>query len=261
MTVYIEYAFLENFLFDGALLLLALSAARVSVRWWRICISAFFGAVFALIFPLLALPKILLITMKILVGLCMCLIAMPSLKGKKVWGRYALSCVLLFGFTFAFGGAMTAIVGRFERINSLFVSVVFAFLTVISFVLIQVLYAKKKLHAYIYECVVLYGQKRVSVAGYLDSGNLATKNGLPVCFLSADVFYDVFWEEMLCENKAKEEIAITTLSGSKSYAAFKGEIEIKTGAEKQKKVVYFALGQNIISREYKLLLHAGVLEG
>lgn len=267
MTVYIEYAFLENFLFDGALLFLAFTAARAPMKWWRICLSAFCGAIFALLFPLLKLPTPLLVLLKIAVGLLLCLLATQRLKTKKEWGRYALSCVLFFVFTFAFGGALTGIAGRFAKVNSLFVVIGFAILTVISLILIGVLYKKKAVHKYVYPCEILYKQRSVDVLGYLDSGNLAAKNGLPVCFLSADVFYDLFGEELLFEKEerggqVRDEMTVHTVSGAKTLVLFKAVIKVKQAGKKTtKKDTYFAIGQNIISREYKLLLNASIVEG
>ena len=56
MEIYIEYAFLENFLYDGGLLALAFFASKEKVRWGRIGLSATLGGVFALLFPFLQLP-------------------------------------------------------------------------------------------------------------------------------------------------------------------------------------------------------------
>ena len=197
----------------------------------------------------------------------LCLIATQRLKTKKEWGRYALSCVLFFVFTFAFGGALTGVAGHFTRLNSLAVVIGFALLTLIALILIRVLYRKRGLQQYIYECEVAYKQKCTKVSGYLDSGNLAVKNGLPVCFLSADVFYELFGEDLLFEKEnwagqGRDEMTVHTVSGAKSIVLYKGDLEIKISHGKRiKREVYFAIGKNIISREYKLLLNASIVEG
>ena len=54
MEIYIEYAFMENFLYDLALLWLAFKAARIKTRAWKLLVSSAIGGVFAVAFPLLS---------------------------------------------------------------------------------------------------------------------------------------------------------------------------------------------------------------
>ena len=83
----------------------------------------------------------------------------------------------------------------------------------------------------------------------------------PVCFLSPDVFYDFFGEEMLFGGgQVRDKIKIVTMSGERSVCIKQGEIEIKIGEKRVKKQVYFALGANMIGREYQILLNGLLLE-
>lgn len=114
MVVYVEYAFLENFLFDGALICLAFCASKAPLRRWRIVFAAACGGFFALLYPILTLPVWGGLTLKISVGFLLCLIAFGRVKTKKEWGRYALSCFLFFFLTFAFGGGLVALQTAFS---------------------------------------------------------------------------------------------------------------------------------------------------
>ena len=107
--------------------------------------------------------------------------------------------------------------------------------------------------------------KNVAALGFFDSGNLAVKNGLPVCFVGADLFYEICGKEMLFEEKGmgqvRDEMQITTMTGIRKIPLFQGEIDVKTGArENVKKAVYFAPATNMIQREYKILLNARIFE-
>ena len=102
MELYIEYAFLENFLFDGALPCLALYASKIKIKWWKVCLSGTIGALFALLFPLLRLPDFLKIILKLTVGALLCLVTAERLKTRKEWGRYALTCILVIAGAVAF---------------------------------------------------------------------------------------------------------------------------------------------------------------
>ena len=261
MVVYVEYAFLENFCFDGALLCLALAASKASLSRRRIVFAAACGGFFALLYPLLDLPTVAALILKIAVGFLLCLLAFGRIKSKKEWGRYALSSFLFFFLTFAFGGALSALQTalRLSALPQLLILGGFCVLCVCTSILIAKIYQKRRLHTYIYACKVLANGKIKEVFGYFDSGNLASKNSLPVCFVTPDIFYELFGEEILfCGGQVRDELQIATMSGEKTIPLFQGEIEIKTGAERLQKRVYFAQGANMISREYQILLNARI---
>lgn len=267
MVVYVEYALAENFLLDGLLLYLAFRAAKVKFKWKKLFFAAFLGALFALVFPLLSLPAPLLSCVKIAVGFLLCMLAFPRLKTKKEWGRYALSCAFFFAFSFAFAGAVFALYGKFsQQVPAAFVlslSVVFLFCT-LHFV--RKIYEKRAFQKWTYDCAILYNSRCADVLGFLDSGNFATKNGVPVCFVSPEIAYDI-WESELtfAKDEARgqvcDEITISTLGGEKTLRLFKGSLQIHTkNGVYTKKEVYFSPSANIISREYSVLLHSRIFE-
>ena len=263
MVVYVEYAFLQNFFFDGALLCLSFMACKAPLRWGKIAFSAFCGGIFAIVYPLLSLSTFLGLLLKIAVGFLLCLLAFDGLKTKNGWGRYALSVALFFLLTFACGGALSALQTalNLSALPKTLVIIGFFALCLALCVVIAKLYQKRRLYAYIYPCKIVANGKEKTLQGYLDSGNLASKNGLPVCFLSPDVFYDFFGEEMLFGGgQVRDEIKIVTMSGERSVCIKQGEIEIKIGEKRVKKQVYFALGANMIGREYQILLNGLLLE-
>ena len=97
VEIYLEDAIIENFLLDGALLYLALSAARQEIVWWRLLLGGLAGAVFAVAFPLLPFPPWLTYACKLLAGGLLVFIA---LKRQKHRGRYALTLALFYGLSF-----------------------------------------------------------------------------------------------------------------------------------------------------------------
>lgn len=264
MTVYIEYAFLENFLFDFALLALSLYAAKAKFSWGKTLFSAACGGVFAVIFPLLRLPKILAYLLKFSVGFLLCLLAFGQVKAKKEWGRYAFTAICFFGFTFLFGGALNALLQEFFPKKTPFglVAAGFAFLCLTALLFLQKFYQKRELHAYIYDCEIAFGEKKISVRGFLDSGNTAMRKGLPVCFLSPLYVYELFGEALLNGDFiGQEELQVQTLGGEKKYPLYKGELGVKSGGKfSARQTVYFAPATNMISREYELLLQSSILQ-
>ncbi len=254
MEIYIEYAFLENFLFDGAFLWLALYAAKVKIKWWRVTLSAVVGAAFALLFPFLHLPDLLKTILKIAVGFLLCLFLFERLKTRREWGRYALTALFFFIFSFGFGGVLLGVFGSDTRVSPFLVFFAFTLLCFASVWLMGKFYARKALHRRIYPCELYHGEKKISTQAFLDSGNLAMKNGLPVCFLSPELLYELFGEEIVKgEGQVCDEMAITTLSGEKKARLYPGRIEV----DGQKRDVYFSPSANMIGREYKVLLNFG----
>ena len=111
----------------------------------------------------------------------------------------------------------------------------------------------------VYTCSIAYKQRRVEILGLYDSGNGAEKNGMGVCFLSPEIAFELFEEEILKQGgQVRDEIEIQTLGGEKKLPLFQGEIEIKE--KNVKKTVYFALSKNMLCREYKVLLFSRIFE-
>lgn len=264
MVVYIEYAFLWNFLLDSVLLRLSLFAVRQKAKKLRLCFSALLGASFALIFPLLSLPIVLSFLLKFSVGALLCLVGFGRIKNKKEWGRYALSCTFFFAFTFAFGGAIVGVFGENPKKGIVLLAI--SFLTVVSLLFIKKLYERRAVTRYVYDCAIAYREKSLRVEGFYDSGNLATYNGLPVCFVSPDVFYELWGEEIAFSKEEiprgeMGEIALITVSGEKRATVRLGKLKMEV--EKGKTVgkeVYFSPSKNMVLRDYKLLLHSRIFE-
>lgn len=275
MEVYIELAFLENFLIDGMLLFLALKAARRKVIVGRLLFASALGAFFAIFFPLLRLGKTVANVLKFLVGAVLCFAAI----GEKGAGRYAMSVIFFYAFSFALGGALLAVYGAFSLPTS---SVGDGYLTasapvggviagcfffcVFAWRLIRRLHQKRRIFRFLYLCRVTLGSRFVEADGFLDSGNRASvyaKNSFfagerPLNFLSPDLAY-----ELLGDREMTEETAIATVNGEKTVKIFRVDrLEIYCGNKPNIiENVYFAPTPHIRAREYKILLNSRCFDG
>lgn len=265
MTIYVEYALIENFLIDGMILYLSLRGAKINFKWKKLLFSAFVGAIFALLFPLLSLQNLLSYFLKFSMGFLLCLLAFPPIKNKNDVGRYALSCALFFLLSFAFAGAIFALYNNFSFSENGYqtaqtpVAIVLCFgvaFFIFSVQLGKKIYKKQTIFRHVYDCAILYGKRRVAILGFFDSGNLATAKGTPVCFLSPEIAFDIWESELLSPHG---EITVQTLGGEKTLPLFLGDLEIKKGGTLFiKKGVYFAPSAHMVSREYKMLLQANI---
>ena len=264
MEIYIEYAFLENFLYDLALLWLAFTAARVKTRGWKLLVASAIGGVFALVFPLLSLPQMLGTAVKIAMGAFLCMFAFGQLRTKKQWGKYALTTTLFFAFSFGFGGTLLVVYGPLsigEKVPSGLVFLGFALLLAVGIYLIKKLYERHAVYSRIYACTLFAGERQTEAEGFYDSGNLAMKNGVPVCFVSPALLYDLFGEEILkTGGQVFDEMQITTLAGEKTTRLYLGKIAVKADEKTVYAHAYFAPSKNMIGREYTVLLNARIVE-
>jgi hypothetical protein len=253
MVVYVEYAFLENFVLDGVLLFLALKATKTPVKWRKLLLAAAFGGIFALVFPLLILPNFATLFIKTAAALLLCLIAFPSVKTRVERGKFLCAVACFFAFTFCFGGALIAL-----NAKGAFIVLGFAVAFVFALGFIKKLYQKRAIEKFVYDCAIAYKQRSVSVLAFFDSGNFASYKGKPVHFLSPEIGFEI-WEEEVWQKG--EELCISTLAGEKKCKVFRGDLEVK---EKESatllKGAYFALSTNMLSRGYKLLLNSRVFE-
>ena len=253
MVVYVEYAFLENFVLDGALLVRALKATKTPVKWRKLVLAAAFGGIFALVFPLLILPNFATLLIKTATALLLCLIAFPSVKTRVERGKFLCAVTCFFAFTFCFGGALIALNAR-----GAFIFLGFAVAFVFALGFLKKLYQKRAIEKFVYDCAIAYKQRVVSVSAFYDSGNFASYKGKPVHFLSPEIGFEI-WEEEVWQKG--EERCISTLAREKKCKVFRGDLEVK---EKEGATVlkgaYFALSANMLSRGYKLLLNSRVFE-
>lgn len=258
MEIYVEYAFVENFIFDAVLLWLSLEAAKAPYRRRNLIFAAALGAVFAIVYPLLCLPLPLAYLLKISVGFLLCMTAVKALKTKKDRGRYALTVVFFFGFSFAFGGALTGLLQDFfsNKIPAAVVAAGFACLFAAALLLIRKLHQRRAITQFLYDCRLYYQNRQINTTAFLDSGNLAQKDGLPVCFVSPELFYELCGTQILQGRGADGQMDIITLGGKKTLSLYGGEIEFRQEKKSRKQRVYFGVSPNIVSREYKIIVNA-----
>lgn len=266
MTVYIEYAFLQNLLLDGVLLWLSCKGTKTPFRWGRCAFACVFGAVFAVVYPLLRLPNFLGVILKISAGLFLCLLAFGGGKGKVPFGRYTLFTASFFSLSFLFGGALNTVA---QGVSTNFMRTVitplgFLVLSVFCLRIFKKLYKKRAIWRYIYKCEIASEGKSVQALGFFDSGNTATKKDIPVCFVSPEIIFALWGDKLLLEGEEVgqvcDEMCITTISGRKKIPLYKGSLTIKEKPTRQIKEVYFAPSANILSREYTMILHSRIFD-
>lgn len=230
MTVYIEYAALDNLFLDFILLRAAGLTVRRKEKLWRLWVAAAFGTAFALVFPFLSLPAVVLILLKLLSAAFMVWLA----GSYRSFGRYLTVYALFLGYTFAAGGCMIGLFsvfradytldGAFGYFSPLPVGVVAILVYLAAAVGVRVLRAagkKRKALCFRMKCAVERSGVRVEAEGFLDSGNRLYdgKTGSPVVIASRALASALFSERIAGSTRARW-LEFSTLAGKSRMLLF-----------------------------------------
>ena len=272
MEIYVEYAFLENFLLDTALCYLALKLSKSKVKGAGLALGGGVGGAFAIGYPLLkAYLSWLAFVLRIGLPFLICLCAFDGRILPKEWGRYALCVLSFYLLSFAFAGGAYAVCGLFGIAyaygDGVFVGVpigvcfaVFVGVFVLFRWFYKGVYKRKNAIRFIYPCELKLGGKVVCADGFVDSGNVARKEGKPVCFVTADLFFELVGADFT--SLATEELAVTTVSGRTKIKIFFLD-EIKIYYDGKTNIItkpYCGVKPLSGTRAYKVLLGAWALD-
>ncbi len=230
MTVYVEYAFLDNFTMDFLLLFFSATTLKIRFRWWRLALGATVGTVVALL--TVYLNGVILCVAKAFCLFAMCFVSIG--RGKKLFWHILLTLT----YTFVTGGA---IVGIFNLLNvdyttqdgfyynmpvPLFVYFLAVAAVVVMCYAVHAFVVKSKQVAPFLQKIVLHLDKSYDMCGLCDSGNSVVQNGVPVCFLAKRNGHiaECFAEKILCGESVSVEVQ--TLVGRKSVVAIDATLEM-----------------------------------
>ncbi len=251
MTIYVEFAFLENFLLDGILLFFAV---RYSGCQWRKrgLFSAAVGGVSAVVYPLFSLSPFWSGVYKIAVGIALPLLAVGKEKGKKT----GLCVALFFAFSFLIAGGVYAFTAFLPVKEGYFLEKIplapllglllaaFAFLAE---TLSRIKRRRERTDFYV-QCEI-EGER---ATGFIDTGNQARRFGKPICFVAPTIF------ERVRKGKKTSDAYIATVAGEKKISVVKiQKLSITSGG--QTHIVYGAYlspSSALYGREYEVLLGA-----
>lgn len=229
MSVYVEYVFLDNFIIDWALVVLARKALKLAVNGWRIALASLVGAVCAVLFPLIKVSLLTGLILKMPIGL-----AVVFASGKFRSLKEFLKCFCLFlSFTFLSGGAVTAIFwglglsfdpityAHGEKTPTFIILLTIALTYLIVSKLIKALYKKREMERFAVKCVVAIGGKEFEFDGYYDSGNqLVYRETAPVALCSKNATYKLCLAGAL-NGAEKDTLIVNTLSGKSRIPVYK----------------------------------------
>lgn len=230
MTVYVEYAFLDNFAMDFLLLFFASVTLKISFKWWRLSLGAFLGTVVALVSVYLS--GILAYLAKALCLFAMC--AATIGLGKKLFWHILLT----LAYTFVVGGAITGIFNLLQvdyvtqngfyynaPVPLFVIFIAIAFVAVVCYLLHGFVLKSKQIAPFLQK-VKLHLENSYSLLGFCDSGNGVSHDGVPVCFITKRnaKIAEEFAKKVLVGKTVLVEVQ--TLAGQKNVVAISAVLEV-----------------------------------
>lgn len=259
MTIYIEYVLIDNFFIDYLLLKATFIITGNKVIRFRQILGATFGALCALLFPLLEINVLLLSLLKICVGV---LIVAISNRFYRIKSFY-LSCVIFIFLTFLMGGIILGLSSIFNiEISSEF-SIAIMILPVYFFIkvildIVKYFYSRKHIENCSYNCTISFNDKEVNVNGFLDTGNGLYYKDKPIIVIDKNYFIKNFGEKVLLSSFIT--FTYYTSSGVSKMPLFTPKkIIIKDGLKEYFNSEFY-LGVGSVPDKI-LLLHPSLMEG
>lgn len=262
MEVYIEYVILDNLIINYVLLELTNKTAKLNAKKRYCILSSVLGTIVSIVLPLLNIQlskiatNIVLISIKICLGLAMCLI----IKKPKSITQFLTTFFLFLTYTFVLGGMCFGLI-YFLNLQTTFSGLlIFGFEIPVSlFVLLGVIYVKILLFlinyikhknsysSFYFDVKLKNNNNTVLVTGFLDSGNQIKINnfGLPIInyktllklFPNLNVKALVMGNLLECELKNAEFVNLINSDGKSKMLTF--DVEELEIADDKNKVVKF----------------------
>lgn len=264
MTIYIESFLIQNILINMTLLRLISVSLKPRTNILRLIIASTLGSLFSVLASICLTNALAINLIKFTCAVIMLLIAFR--QNKK---QFILSFLLLFVFTYTFGGLIMNL-GNVEYTTNFGVimsskislEVICLIVIAVSYIyekLIQHLKFKIKTNNLIYKVTLHLGKKKLRLNAYLDTGNFLNLDGKPILIVDIDTYCKLTDKNLIDFYLEKgQSISTGTVTGEKNLKLIKIEkLELKQG--KQTKIYteqYLAVNSNNIFKNtnYQALL-------
>ena len=226
MTIYIEAFLIQNILINFCLLKLVNLTTKSNTSFFKLILSSIVGASFSVISAIFLINIVVINFLKLT-----CAIIMILLAFKQQFKQFIFNLILLFLYTFAFGGAITTLSSNvyltsFGAVVSSKYSLELITLIIICITCIfeQVpkhLKHKLKINNYIYKTTLYLHNEKLTINAYLDTGNLLEHDGNPIIILDFNSYLKLTKNNIIQYFNQKACIKTNTVNGQNTLKLFK----------------------------------------
>ncbi len=228
MSVYIEYAFIDNIIINYILLQTATRLAHVKSKFFLRGVSALVGTLVAICIPLFNLLEIYLILIKISLAFLMVYICGSFINVK----RYLLTVFLFVTLTFLSGGFIIALflllgidyenyfILHYDSLMPVGVTVLVIYVTNKALIKLgKALVKERNLRPFLRNCILVINDKKFKIKGFFDSGNSLydARSGLPIVVCSTSLYKKIKESGI---KKSVSKMAFDTVSGTADMELF-----------------------------------------
>ena len=261
MTVYIEYVIIDNVIIDYLLLKATFALTGYVCVRKRLFLTAFLGALIALVYPLLDGVPIIMTAVKVLTGFLLTLVATTYKNARE----YYITTLLFFTLTFLTGGAITGLFSLFSFSYSAEVSIAVMFLPV--YVLLKVLgqviaflYRRKSVISQVCIVEMCFGGRTVKARGFFDTGNALYDGQSPVIVCEKQLFKKILGDNVL--GVGLKKISVSTINGqTQNYALKLDSLRIYiSNIPNIHNNVTLCLSNSAVGEGYDVILHPDLIK-
>lgn len=239
MTIYIELFLIENILINFCLLKLIYLTTKTKTTFFRLILSSTIGSIFS-IFSIMLFNNIILLNItKFITATLMLLVSF-----KQSRKQFISNLILLFLYTYTFGGLITSLTSSTEFTpfgfimkSSFSLELICLFIIVSTYIFELVLKhikLKIKTNELIYNLTLTQKTNSININAYLDTGNFLQIDGQPVLVLDLDAYLKLTKTNLINFYTSNlNEISTQTVTGNKNIKTFTiDKIEIKNKTQK-----------------------------
>ena len=240
MEIYVETFILQNILINFCLLKLVYLTTKSKTSFVRLLLASIVGTIPSA-YAMLFLSTNMLNLVKVLTSLTM--ISIAYVQTAK---QFFFNILLLFLFTYAFGGIITSLGSStyYTSFGAIITSkfsleticIIFIVFTYIFELIVKHLKLKITTNNLIYNLTITHLNKTIKINAYLDTGNFINYNGDPIIILDLETYLKLTNTNLINFLTTKTETVNTsTINGNNNLKVFKiDEIKIKNGKKQIK---------------------------
>lgn len=240
MTVYIESFLIQNLIIDFCLLRLVEITTKSKTTFFRLLLSSLVGASFSVISAIFLKDMFIMNIIKFICAFIMLVCAF-----KTTWKGYIFNFILLFIYTYAYGGAIMSLSSSTYLTNFGVIMSSKIDLGLITFIIIILTYIfqlvsnhvknKINLSKLIYTITLHSNKHKIKINAFLDTGNRLTYLGQPVIILDLNSYLALTKQNVVEFYLSKTyEISLGTVAGNNNMKIIKiDSIEINLGKKKK----------------------------
>ncbi len=234
MEIYIESFIIQNILINFCLLKLVYLTTKSKTKFFSLLLSSIIGTIPS-VFIVMFLNNIIIINLcKLLTSFSMIFIAFKQTKK-----QFAFNIILLFIYTYAFGGIITSLSSSVyytsfgaimtSKFSLELICLILIIFTYIFELVVKHIKFKISTNNLIYNLTLTKGKKSININAYMDTGNFINHNGKPVLILDLEAFLKLTNSNLIKFYTSKTELIQTkTINGNNSLKIFEiDEIKFK----------------------------------